>query len=136
MNTQITIDYLQRFADAIRVYLRYNTEYRQTRNPQRKTILRDTRANAYRQAQEANNTLHTHLLAYETQSFITLQARELIRRWDARNTAFENLASSQNNGDWHERPADKITRLDRAEKNLRQHLTAITEIISKLTSIQ
>lgn len=136
MNSQLTIDLLQKFADAVRLYLRYNTEYRQAKNPQRKATLRTTRANAYRHAQEANTALHSHLLNFTEPDFIRLQARALIARWDARNTAFENLSNSQQTGSWHETPAEKIRRLDKAENRLRDHLRAVTEIIGKLTDNQ
>ena len=133
MNSQLTIQLLTTFADAVRNYLRYNTEYRQARNPERKAALKYARATAYRIAQESNAALHTHLLAFTEPDFIRLQARELIARWDARNTAFENLSNSQNTGQWHEHPNEKIRRLDHTENRLRDQLRAVTEIISKLS---
>lgn len=136
MNSQITIDLLSTFAQAVRYYLRYNTEYRQARNPERKSALRTARATAYRIAQEANTALHTHLLAFKEPDFVRLQARELIARWDARNECFENLANGKNTGQWHERPTDKIARLDKAESRLRDQLKAVMEILSKLTDNQ
>lgn len=132
MNSQITIELLSAFSQAIRVYLRYNTEYRQAKNPERKAVLKTTRATAYRIAQEANAALHTHLVAFKEPDFLRLQARELIARWDARDTAFENLCKSQQTGHWHESPAEKINRLDKAESRLRDHLKAV----SKLTDNQ
>lgn len=136
MNSQITIGLLATFAQAVRDYLRYNTEYRQARNPERKSALRTARATAYRIAQEANAALHRHLIAFKEPDFVRLQARELISRWDARNECFENLANGQNTGQWHERPTDKIARLDKAESRLRDQLKAVMEILSKLTDNQ
>lgn len=133
MNSQLTIQLLTTFAQAITTYLRLNTEYRRTRtNTERKSALKLARATAYRIAQEANTSLHNHLLQYTEPDFLRTNARELIARWDTRNECFENLANTQRTGTWHERPADKIERLDRAENRLRDQLRAVTEIISKL----
>lgn len=133
MNSAITIQLLSTFTQAIRDYLRYNTEYRAARrNPDRKQALRQARATAFRIAQEANSALHTHLIAFKEPDFLRAQARELISRWDARNTCFENLTNAQNTAQWHEPPSEKIARLDKAEQRLRNHLKTITEIISKL----
>lgn len=145
MNTQLTIQYIQTLTDAIAEYLRINTQYRRTHhnNPDRKQQLKQTRANLYRLAQEANQQLHTHLLQYNSpaspavasaEEGIRLHARELIQRWDTRNTAYENLATAQHTGTWHERPADKITRLDKAETRLRDQLRTITAHLLKIAT--
>lgn len=131
MNSQITFDLILKFVQAIRQYLVYNTEYRRAqKNPERKQALKQARATAYGFAQEANTALHTHLLAFKEPDFIRSQARELISRWDARNTCYENLIHLTAD----DNPREAIIRLDKAESRLRDHLKAITEIISKLQS--
>lgn len=131
MNSQITFDLLSKFIQAIRQYLTYNTEYRRAqKNPERKAALKQARATAYRIAQEANAAMHTHLLAFKEPDFMRLQARKLIELWDARNTCYENLINRAAD----DSPNEAIARLDKSESRLRDHLRAVSEIISKLAT--
>ena len=128
MNSQITLDLIRTFADALRLYMRYNTEYRTCRNPARKQDLKRTRAAAFHSAQEANQTLHNHLNQFPEPDFIRLQAHKLIQIWDARETCYQNLINRQPD----DHPAEAIARLNRAETALKKQLDVITEIITKL----
>lgn len=129
MNSQITTDLTQKFADEIRLYLRYNEEYRTCRNPNRKQLLKTTRNAAYHNVQQANAALHTHLIAFKEPDFLRLHARKLIELWDARNTCYQNLINRSPD----DTPAEAITRLNRAEKTLKTHLKIISEILQKIS---
>lgn len=133
MNNTITIQRLRAFADTVQTYLRTNSEYRQAshRNPDRKNILRQVRNQAYKTAQEHNAALHSHLVSIAEPGFVERHARELIARWDARNHCYEQLLNTTTTG-WHERPVDAIQRLDKAERRLKDQLTAVREIIQKI----
>lgn len=122
-----TAQLIAQFIDLIKTYLHINAAYRKAgvRNPLRRQELRQARNTAYHATQQANTTLHQHLLKFPEPDAIMLQARELIRLWDIRNTCFDNLTNRSPD----DPPREAITRLNRAEKNLTDQLQIIENII-------
>lgn len=123
-----TNQFIQQFIATIEAYLDINTRYRRTgaRNPLLRQELRQTRNQAYHAAQTQNAALHQHLLKLnEPTDPIITHARELIRRWDARNTCYQNLIHLTAD----DNPREAITRLDKAERHLREQITLLQQTI-------
>lgn len=127
-----TTDRLRLFADTITTYLHINQQYRATgpRNPLRRQELKKLRNVAFKTAQTHNADLHTHLLQYTEPDYTALQARELIRLWDARNTCYQNLIHLSPD----DNPRDAIQRLDNAEKKLRAQLQKVEQTLKTLST--
>ncbi|MCB0599299.1 MAG: hypothetical protein KDD28_34830 [Phaeodactylibacter sp.] len=125
------MEQIKKFADAITVYLRINKDYRQAsiRNPDRRALLKATRAEAFKLAQQANGDLHQYLNSIAEPGFVHTAAKALMQAWDLRNEHFEALAG-QHGKIWHESPKEKIARLDAAERDVVRHLKAIYTIIN------
>lgn len=127
-----TADRLSQFAQAVQNYLNINGQYRAIgqRNPLRKQELRNDRNAAYKTVQILNADLHAHLSKLPEPDYTALQARELIRTWDARNTCYENLIHISPD----DNPREAITRLDKAETKLKTQLKKVQETLKALST--
>lgn len=127
-----TTDRLRQFANAIQNYLNINTDYRAvgSRNPMRKQELRNHRNAAFKTAQILNSDLHTHLSKFPEPDYTALQARELIRLWDARNICYENLIHLTSD----DNPREAITRLDKAERKLKAELEKVQQLLKTIAT--
>lgn len=125
-------DRIAQFLSAIEKYLQINDAYRAAgiRNPTRREELKKLRAAAYHLAQTANADLHTHLAQYTQPDILHDHARELIRRWDARNTCYNNLR--QLTPDDH--PTEARNRLNRSERQLRAQLEKLKTLLQKIAT--
>ncbi len=127
-----TTDRLRQFAHAVQNYLNIKGDYRAvgSRNPQRKQELRTIRNAAFKNAQILNADLHTHLSKFPEPDYTALQARELIRLWDARNICYENLIHLSRD----DNPGEAIRRLDNAERKLKKQLQTVQELLKTITT--
>lgn len=126
-----TTDRIRNLITAISDYLKTNDAWRATRhrNPLRRQQLDPIRKANYHTAQTASADLHTHLARFHYHDGpadpIHDAARELIRRWDARNHCYDNLRHLSPD----DNPREAIIRLDKAEKHLRNQIEALNQLL-------
>lgn len=120
-------DAIRNFTAAVQKYLHINDEYRRAgvRNPLRRQELKEVRAAAFHNAETCNAALAQHLANYPEPDPIRTHARELIERWEFRNTQFEALRNRRDD----DHPREAINRLNKAEKLLKDQLEIITKIL-------
>lgn len=125
-------DRIAQFLNAIEQYLRLNDAYRAAgiRNAQRREEIKTHRNRAYHHAQTASTDLQTHIAQYTEPDIIHDHARELIRRWDARNTCYQNLIQLTPD----DTPREAITRLNKAERQLRAQLDTLKTLLQKIAT--